>query len=294
MAEEYDDEYPEATPAQKRQIASYFVLSSPVGEVKDVLTDVRVLVNDSAALDDGSVAGMMREYNVKTYAVAKLPDEERQVLVTPYGQVSETRYVDPASGSVYEFSHEKREFTAATDQRVVVPDKVEAYRAAVQEAVRAYAKTYYVEGKCVEAVYGSDDGKITVCLSATNTRLRSFWTGGMQCTYSLSVGAPGTVDVDGSIKINVHYFEDGNVQLNNEYKHTDRVEVSDDPAATAKALVASIEKSETDFQRHLEEMYITLHTNTFKAMRRVLPINRQKFNWDATVHSLASQVAGQE
>jgi capping protein alpha len=46
-------------------------------------------------------------------------------------------------------------------------------------------------------------------------------------------------------------------------------------AATAKA----IERCEQDFHSELEKIYNTMGDTTFKALRRVLPITRQKIDW---------------
>ena len=43
-------------------------------------------------------------------------------------------------------------------------------------------------------------------------------------------------------------------------------------------------------QNHLEEMYVNMHRNTFKNMRRFLPVNKVKFQWNSAAHSLASEV----
>ncbi len=44
--------------------------------------------------------------------------------------------------------------------------------------------------------------------------------------FQLDVSKPGAVDMVGTIKINVHYFEDGNVQLHTEINKTAKVQVS--------------------------------------------------------------------
>lgn len=47
----------------------------------------------------------------------------------------------------------------------------------------------------------------------------------------------------------------------------------------AEATAKAIEKCEQDFHTKLENSYNTMGDTTFKALRRVLPITRQKIDW---------------
>jgi len=58
----------------------------------------------------------------------------------------------------------------------------------------------------------------------------------------------------------------------------------------ASELRKQIESFETTYQNHLEEMYVNMHRNTFKNMRRFLPVNKVKFQWNSAAHSLANEV----
>ena len=62
------------------------------------------------------------------------------------------------------------------------------------------------------------------------------------------------------------------------------------PEAMASELRKQIESFETTYQNHLEEMYVNMHRNTFKNMRRFLPVNKVKFQWNSAAHSLANEV----
>lgn len=85
----------------------------------------------------------------------------------------------------------------------------------------------------------------------------------------------------GHIKVIVHYFEDGNVQLN-----TDRiVELEwdgssyDSLEAKAQALVEKIRDKEDTVQLAINESYLQLSEATFKKLRRQLPVTRSKVDW---------------
>jgi len=284
-----DEDYEEASPEQKLNIATYFVMSSPPGEVEEVVTDVKKLVADDNVLSDEALAKIMRGYNVEQMASAKDPEGDSNIIVSVHGQVAPNQYVDPATGRVLTFDHRRRQFTEVTEKKQVLNEAVDSYRRVIQDGVQGYVQGAYKEGKCALAVYGADTGAITIALSAMNVNLANFWSGGLRAIYSVDVNRKGSVKLKGSVKINVHYFEDGNVQLHTSVDKQANVDIGS-PEDSARQIVAAISKIETEFQSNLEEMYVTMHSTTFKAMRRFLPINRQPMNWNAAAHALASEI----
>jgi capping protein alpha len=180
-------------------------------------------------------------------------------------------------------------FTEETDKRQVLESSVEKYRAAISAAIETYIAEGYKPGKVVHAVYGADNGQITIALSAKNINLGNYWTGSWRSVYTINVSKHGSSDLKGSVKIQVHYFEDGNVQLHSTIDKTVSVSIGNEDN-TAKEISKAINGFETDFQNNLEEMYVNMHRNTFKAMRRFLPINRMKMVWSSAAHSLAQEV----
>jgi len=55
----------------------------------------------------------------------------------------------------------------------------------------------------------------------------------------------------------------------------------------ADACIKAIDKAESNFHKALETSYNTMGDTTFKALRRILPITRQKINW-TNIQSLKS------
>jgi len=100
----------------------------------------------------------------------------------------------------------------------------------------------------------------------------------------------GSTEMKANVKINVHYFEDGNVQLNTHADKTINITVTSDEEATGKNIAVAIAQIESEFQSQLEEMYVNMHRTTFKQMRRFLPVNRSPMIWNLAAHSLAGEV----
>lgn len=86
--------------------------------------------------------------------------------------------------------------------------------------------------------------------------------------------------MSGNIKVIVHYYEDGNVQLNANFNTKAKITPGANQEATAKAVVEAIQKAEASYQQSLDSSYATMGDTTFKALRRALPITRTKVDWN--------------
>ena len=82
--------------------------------------------------------------------------------------------------------------------------------------------------------------------------------------------------------MNVHYYEQGNVQLST--THTVSLDL---PAAitpntngSASKVLALVEAEESRYQSSLNESYQEMGDKTFKSLRRALPMTRAKLDWD--------------
>jgi len=273
----------------KLNIANYFIMNAPVGEVNEVVADVTKLVSDSSVLSESAITRIMHDYNVEHMTSAPGPDGA-PLLTTSYGKVDQDHFVDPTTGKVIRFDHRKQKFLEVSDKKTVhLDEKVNKFRAATQKALDAYMETAYKAGKGCGLVYGADNGRITVCISAKNMNLSNYWTGGWRALYTISVATPGQSELKGSVKLNVHYFEDGNVQLHSTFDKQANVNVQGDEA-TGADIVKAIAKIESDFQGNLEEMYVNMPGSIFKSMRRFYPITRQPMTWNVSAHTLASDM----
>jgi len=84
----------------------------------------------------------------------------------------------------------------------------------------------------------------------------------------------------GLLRAHVHYYEDGNVQLNSEKEVTVSTMTATSPRAIAEAMVKHMSQMEGIYQSALNESYNELSDTTFKGLRRALPVTRNKLDWN--------------
>jgi len=265
-------------------IANNFLLSAPPGEFMEVVTDVRALLPNESLINE-SAPRTFREYNTEQMLQVEAPGGGHKVLISKYGEVADGEYLDPKGNQVVLFDHIKQEVTG---KRAIssgeLDSSVEQLRAAFEKEAFDYCAQHYPHG--TTTVYGKE-GKVIVCLSSARFNPHNFWNGRWRSVWTYT---PGSGELVGHFKIVVHYYEDGNVQLN-----TDTTQKTSVPTggadAVASAALKAISKVEQTFQQSLEANYGTMGDTTFKALRRALPINKMKIDWNKIhTYRMGSQI----
>lgn len=262
----------EPTEEELIDIANGFLLNSPPGEFLEVVTDVRNLLPNESMINS-TAAATFREYNTEQMVRVDSPNHDHKVLITKFGEVADGEYLDPKGNQVIQYDHIKQVVTGARPLRSGELDQsLEPLRGAFERQLFQYSAEHYPHGACT--VYGKN-GEIVVCISSARFNSQNFWNGRWRSTWTFKDG-----ELHGHFKIVVHYYEDGNVQLNTDTRTSVKLTESGNPDSIAQAAAKAIEKAEASYQQALDTSYNTMGDTTFKALRRALPITRQKIDWN--------------
>jgi len=251
-------------------ICNNFLLNAPPGEFMEVVTDVRALLPNESLLNE-SAPRTFRQYNTEQMLLVDSPGNSHKVLITKYGEVADGEYLDPKGKQVISFDHIKQEVTGKRPIGGELDGSLEPLRAAFEKHAFEYVGQHYPNGGCT--VYAKD-GKIIICISSAKFNPHNFWNGRWRSVWTYGDG-----ELIGHYKISVHYYEDGNVQLNTDTTQKASLSDAGSPDATAAAALKTITKMEQAFQQSLDTSYATMGDTTFKALRRALPITRTRIDW---------------
>ncbi|KAG0177863.1 F-actin-capping protein [Apophysomyces sp. BC1021] len=233
----------EITVEEKVAIASSFLLVSPPGEVNDVFNDVRTLVDNDEALQDG-ILKALEQYNT-----------EQLITVTP-------------PGLDYEIASDLDDHETEQTIEDLSGIEIDIIRTAVDTEIQAYVADHYPNGVCT--VYGLSGEEIAICIvDNKNGRWLSTW------TYNKQTGK-----LKGASKVNIHYYEEGNIQLNSDKEFESTITSDEGAQQIATALLKDITAFDKRYHNAMNNSYNELAENTFKGLRRALPLTRHKLDWN--------------
>jgi capping protein alpha len=194
---------------------------------------------------------MNSRYNQDQFVQCELDGSNEACLITEFNELSDGRYYDPRTKKSFKFDHlhfKTSEYETYNDIDMLA----ETWRLQIEKEFTQYVKIHYQKGAC--SVYGSSDqGHVTivVCIEAHKFQPSNFWNARWRSRWAITFqpnqSGNNECEVDGVIKAQVHYYEDGNVQLVSQKDNKDTIRISE-PEHTAKEMLKIVEKAENEYQ----------------------------------------------
>ncbi|ORY96121.1 F-actin capping protein alpha-1 subunit [Syncephalastrum racemosum] len=275
----------EAAIDEKVRIASDFLLASPPGEVNDVFNDVRTLIDNDEALQEGILTAL-EQYNTEQLITVKLPGSDQEVIVSSHGKTNDDRYLDPRSKQTFRFDHMRLTASEVLADDSEKDSELDQLRSLLESEATKYVNDHYPDGVCT--VYASAQ-KLVIAIVDNKFNPSNYWNGRWRATWSYDTQSGG---LEGVVQVNVHYYEDGNVQLNSQKKAEATVSSEGDQEKVVTAVVKEIAAAERKYQAALNDSYSDLAEDTFKGLRRTLPMTRNKLDWNKVLnYKIGSELA---
>lgn len=118
----------------------------------------------------------------------------------------------------------------------------------------------------------ASDSALAILTVANKYSPTNYWNGRWRSAY---IHDPSSGSLTGNIKVDVHYYEDGNVRL-----LTNKEVSLSVGGGTGSEVVRQIAQVEKKYQEELNRAFGQLSEGAFKGLRRQLPITRQKIEWE--------------
>ncbi|KAI4281655.1 MAG: hypothetical protein L6R38_003526 [Xanthoria sp. 2 TBL-2021] len=263
-------------PSDSAAAVSAFIEGAPPGELADVIADIQKLtVNDPKLLS--SVTPAFQKYNEEQLSTVKLPGSGHTVLISPYNSLGEGKYYDVETQNSFAFDHQSQK---ASDVQPYSHDSEHFdLISCLLKSLSTHSTEHYPSATYTVCPTPSSPNTIALLLVSNKYSPSNFWNGRYRSTYLFT---PSSSTLSGTINVDVHYYEDGNVRLTTTKKIPEmKVENSSASSSSAAAeVLRKIAGVERAYQEELNRGFGRLSEGEFKGLRRQLPVTRQKVEWE--------------
>ncbi|KIW04179.1 uncharacterized protein PV09_04492 [Verruconis gallopava] len=241
---------------------SDFIASAPPGELNNVITAIKTLSGDPNVTS--TLGPALQKYNEDQFTAVKLPGASQPVIVSSYNRLEDGRYFDVESKSSWTYDHIAQK---ASNVQSYVPDSPhDELIKSLYKSLSKHVSEHYPSASL--GIYPSSDGVHILTVSSKYSP-SNFYNGRFRSHYIYS---PSSNQLRGTITVDVHYYEDGNVRLLTNKKIDETVR-GDNVAGTIAA-------AERKYQEELNRGFSGLSEGAFRGLRRQLPVTRVKVDWE--------------
>ncbi|EHK23870.1 uncharacterized protein TRIVIDRAFT_45712 [Trichoderma virens Gv29-8] len=263
------------------ETVSAFVQGAPPGELADVVADIKALTASEPNIVD-ELAPAFEQYNEEQFITLKLPGSSQPVLISPHNSLGGGRYYDVESSSSFEVDH-VAQASSAVQSYVLEGSQADLVKSTLK-SLGTYVKEHFPNA-ALGAYPVESDSKVAIVIVANKYSPNNFWNGRWRSVYTFD---PSSGNLEGTIMVDVHYYEDGNVRL-----LTNKAVSASIPSGTGAGIVKEIAATEKKYQEDLNKSFVSLSEGAFKGLRRQLPVTRQKIEWDrVTGYRLGQDIGG--
>ena len=252
-----------------KEIAKYIINQTPIGLLNSSLNNLKILIKDEI-LKSPEILKELHLYKENHLIPISIPNVKAKVLISPYNKDNDDFYYDQIQKIRFKLN-DKYEPVNIEDYAI----NTEIFRK-IWRRMDDYIKKYYNKDAIFYNVYNNDIlNKVQILISGKIINNKNSWTGEWLSIWCLDIEQK---IIDGEIKVNTIYYEEGNVQFNFNKNYEKKIKVTDE-SAMADELIGFIEKNENDVQSKIEEINKNLSEEYVKPLRKRISIIEKEMNW---------------
>ncbi|EGV65339.1 subunits of heterodimeric actin filament capping protein Capz [Yamadazyma tenuis ATCC 10573] len=254
-------------------LVSSLVKSVPPGELKGAKDDLSTILSDDNRLINSSI----EQYINETGAVVS-----GAYVASKYNKHSgSSKYIDFVGRQLFNVDIDTQKAIDLEDYSPT--EEYPSYFDDLVEQLEQYGEDHYPSTYAYTIVPKGDE--VFVIIIGQRLNNDNYYTGQWNSTYVIKNGT-----IKGDIKVDIHYFEDGNVRLN--YDESTSGQIS----ASAKNIINFINSSENKTTLKIVDNFNELNQRYFKNLRRLLPVTRSKIHWGNAIgnYRLGSDVVNKQ
>jgi len=269
-------------PALESKVAKYIIKNAPYGEEKFVLEDLAKLL-EATSVSDPSYLSALKDNAEEHLAIFQDTENGKRIILSKHN-FEDGFYVDQKANEKFSVNYLERKIKDVEPFSDPVSGGLKELRDEVDKNAEAYVKAFYRDDVSLHLVHASgDDSAFTlqVLLTGKFLNLNNLYTGQWSSEWTVTKGS-----IAGHVKIDAHYFEDGNIQLKQSKDFQTTYEHGDNHATNGKKIIDAIRACEDKVIAGLDQVYESMTENAFKYMRKPLPITKSKMEWNISVQKV--------
>lgn len=240
------------------ELITSLIQSAPSAELPEVINSLKTI----SAASQSTIDDALTEYI-----------KQQPIVISDY--IISSLNKDPHSSKYIDYVKQEKFAFDITRQDII---DVEPYTpeapvdSNLVKKLQQYSDDYFQDYTFTIIPESKDNYAIIIIGEKLNKE--NFYTGKWHSQYQVSNGS-----ITGSINLDIHYFEDGNVRLKyNESNISNEASVSN-----ASDVVNFINQTDNSIELKLIDQFQHLNQQSFKNLRRLLPVTRSKINWGSAI-----------
>mmetsp|Transcript_11489 Transcript_11489/g.25282 ORF Transcript_11489/g.25282 Transcript_11489/m.25282 type:complete len:336 (+) Transcript_11489:99-1106(+) len=311
------------------QLIHGLIQKSPPNGLNDVVEGCRQLVAP-AKVPDELVYRSCADFREKLITAVNLPESSgagigmicetgragsrAQKVVAYHDQKHEDQLfcVDQETGAVSAVTDKKKSGDLSAEMTNIDVELAKPFKDALDAELDDYLARRYpsdsmgalhgcegLSGASVYSLVGKDIGddiELRIILASRRIRKAGSWAGNWTSQWRI-VFVPEQkepVMLGGVLEFKTHYAEDSNIHFSRKCVKKAKIHETSDPEVWAKEVTAAIQKIEDDFQNATDDLCSGMGSGALKAMRRVFPLSKERFDWRPIRHQLVRDMKNAE